>query len=189
VQIAEAALAEAQTGETDVAVAEAQLQIAQGQLVQAQAERDQLLAGVTAGELAMLAAQVDQAAAALELAEAALAESTLVAPFAGTVAALESSPGETVMPGQVVLTLADLDRLRVETNDLSERDVDQVVVGAPALVYVEALGTTVQGEVVGIEPRSSTIGGDVVYRVVVALEEAPPDLRWGMSADVEISTD
>jgi hypothetical protein len=29
----------------------------------------------------------------------------------------------------------------------------------------------------------------VVYAVVVALDEQPPGLRWGMSVEVEIATD
>jgi len=32
------------------------------------------------------------------------------------------------------------------------------------------------------------VGGDVVYAVVVELDEQPPNLRWGMSVDVEIIT-
>jgi HlyD family secretion protein len=43
--------------------------------------------------------------------------------------------------------------------------------------------------VVGIAPQSTTIGGDVVYTVYVALDEQPPGLRWGMSTEVEIATE
>jgi HlyD family secretion protein len=94
-----------------------------------------------------------------------------------------------VAPGQAVLALADLSHLRVETVDLSERDVARVALGQPAIVYVEALGEEIEGRVVGISPQSTTIGGDVVYTVYVELGEQLPGLRWGMSADVEIATD
>jgi HlyD family secretion protein len=177
------ALAQAATS-----AAQAQVQMAEGQLSQAIAQRDRLEAGATAHEIVQLEAQVAQAQAARTRAESALAQATVSAPFDGTVASLEINPGEAVMPGQVVLTLADLDNLWAETTDLSERDVDQITVGQQAVVYVEALGEEVEGQVVNIKPQSSTIGGDVVYQVTVQLNELPEGIRWGMSVEVEIST-
>jgi HlyD family secretion protein len=113
----------------------------------------------------------------------------LRAPGGGTITAVQIDAGETVMPGQVVLVLADLSLLRIETTDLSERDVGRVAVGQRANVYLEALGTEIQGRVMGIAPQATIIGGDVVYPVYVQLDEQPPGLRWGMSADVEIGTE
>jgi HlyD family secretion protein len=168
--------------------AQAAVQAATAQRDAAQAQLDLLQAGATGEEIAAAEAAVAQAEAALAAAQAALDQATLRAPFAGTVAALEVSAGETVLPGQVVLTLADLDHLRAETTDLSEMDVGQVAVGQRATVYVEALGLEIGGRVLSIEPRAGTIGGDVVYKVVIELDEQPPGLRWGMSVDVEIAT-
>jgi len=37
-----------------------------------------------------------------------------------------------------------------------------------------------------IAPEATTVGGDVVYKVTIELAEHPPDLRWGMSVEVEI---
>ena len=93
------------------------------------------------------------------------------------------------MPGQVVLTLADLSQLQVETTDLSERDVTEVQLGHEARVYVEALNADVPGRVARISPLASTVGGDVVYTVVVDLDEQPEGLRLGMSVEVEIATE
>jgi multidrug resistance efflux pump len=122
----------------------------------------------------------------LDAARAALDQATLRAPTAGTVVALEINPGETALQGQAVLTLADLSHLRVQTTDLSERDVAKVAVGRPATVRVEPLGVSLAGRVVEIASQATTIGGDVVYAVVVELDEQPVGLRWGMSAEVEI---
>ncbi len=88
--------------------------------------------------------------------------------------------------GQIVLTLADLSRMQVETTDLSERDVVRVAVGQPVLVLIDALQLELAGHVARIAPQATIIGGDVVYTVLVDLDEQPPNLRWGMSADVEI---
>jgi HlyD family secretion protein len=172
-----------------VEAARAQVDMAQAQAGQAKAQLDGLLAGPTAEAIALAEAQVQQAQAALEAVQVALDQATLRAPFAGTVTALEVSASETVLPGQTVLALADLDHLQVETTDLSERDVDEVVVGQQATVYVEALGSEIAGRVVRIADQASKIGGDVVYTVVVELDEQPPDLRWGMSVDAQITTE
>jgi len=153
------------------------------------AQVDKLRAGPTPGQLAIAQAAVAQAEAALDTARATLNQATLTAPFSGTVANVQVSPGQVVMPGQVVLTLADLSQLQVETTDLSERDVTGVRVGQEATVYVEALNVDVPGRVARISPLASTVGGDVVYTVLIALEEQPEGLRLGMSVEVEIGTE
>ncbi|MCD6291285.1 MAG: efflux RND transporter periplasmic adaptor subunit [Anaerolineae bacterium] len=164
----------------------AQIAAAQAQVHMAQAELDLLVAGAQPAEIAAAEAAVAQAQAALQAAQADLANTELRAPFAGVITARYANPGELVQPAQRVLTLADLDSLRVETTDLSERDVARVAVGEKATVYVEALGAEVHGRVARIAPQANIVGGDVVYTVIVSLDEKPEGLRWGMSADVEI---
>jgi len=83
----------------------------------------------TQGPSAADQADVSQAEGALQRATADLANTELRAPFTGAITSLKVNPGEMALPGQAVLTLADLSRLRVETTDLSERDVARVAVG------------------------------------------------------------
>jgi HlyD family secretion protein len=173
----------AQIGQASAAV-----EAAKAQQAQAEKQRDLLATGPTAEQIATAEAQVAQAEAAVQVARVALDQTELRAPVPGTVSALPMSPGETVVPGQVVLALADLAELQAETNDLSERDVDHVALGQNATVWVEALGQEIEGQVIAIAPQATVIGGDVVYAVKVALDEQPPGLRWGMSVDVEIDT-
>ena len=125
----------------------------------------------------------------LDTAQAELTQTQLIAPFAATVVSVEVQPGEYVQPGQVIVVLANLDNLKVETTDLSELNVAAVNIGQPASVYVDALDKEFQGVVTAISPISDTIGGDVVFKVTLQLEEQPLDLLWGMSADVEIQTE
>lgn len=134
-------------------------------------------------------AQIDvaRAQALLDSAKATLAsQSALTAPFAGTVISVDISPYETVAPGQVVMVVGDLSKYRIETTDLSERDVTDVKVGQSASVFIEALGGEYAGKVVDIARISSELGGDVVFKVTIELDEQPAGLLWGMSADVEI---
>jgi len=155
----------------------------------AKAQVDMLQDGATREQLAGAQAAVAQAEAALDTARASLNQATLIAPFEGTVADVQVAPGQIVMPGQVVLTLAQTHHLRAETTDLSERDVARVQVGQDAAVFVEALGVDVGGRVALISPLASTLGGDMVYTVVVDLDEQPQGMRLGMSVEVEIATE
>jgi HlyD family secretion protein len=126
---------------------------------------------------------------ALEVVEASIAQGTLTAPLEGTVVEVNVSSGEYVQPAQAVVVIADLQNLKIETTDLSELNVAAVKIGQPARVYVEALDDEYSGKVTAISPLSDTIGGDVVFKVTIQLDEYPPDLRWGMSADVEIDVE
>jgi len=134
-------------------------------------------------------ARVDQMRSAMEAVKASIAQGTLVAPFGSTVVAVNVSPGEYVQPGQVVIETARLNDLRIETTDLSELNIAAVKIGQPATVYVEALDKEFSGKVTVISPISNTIGGDVVFKVTIQLDEQPGDLLWGMSADVDINTE
>jgi multidrug resistance efflux pump len=116
-------------------------------------------------------------------------QTTLVAPFAATVISVQVQPGEYVNPGQAIIWLAKLDELLIETSDLSELNVAAVKLGQPAAVFVEALNQEFQGEVIAIAPISGTIGGDVVFKVTIKLDDQPDALLWGMSADVEIKVE
>jgi multidrug resistance efflux pump len=118
-----------------------------------------------------------------------LTQTELIAPYAATVVSVEDQTGEYVRVGQVVIVLAKLNDLQVETTDLSELNVATVEIGQPANVYVEALDKEFQGVVTAISPISNTLGGDVVFKVTIKLDEQPADLLWGMSADVEIQTE
>jgi HlyD family secretion protein len=206
--VAAQAYADALYGEPDAAVVAA----AQARVAEARAALDRLLHPVTAAQIAEAEAQVRSAAAEVDLllaaarpeavaaasasvaeaeaarlrAQADLAQTQLLAPFAGTVAALPVNLGEMVVTGQPALTLADLSRLQVETSDLSERQVVAVRVGQAVTVFVPALGLETPGMVAAIAPLATVVGGDVVYAVRIDLAEQPPALRWGMSVDVEI---
>ena len=132
-------------------------------------------------------ARVQQAQVTLELARINLAESTLIAPFDGTVASISVIPGEFVPSDEAVVTLATLNALQLETTDLSERDIAKVKVGAPANISIEALNDNFKGKVISISPIANTVGGDVVYKVTIAFDKQPEYLLWGMTAEVTVA--
>jgi multidrug efflux pump subunit AcrA (membrane-fusion protein) len=117
----------------------------------------------------------------------ALDRTALRAPFAGTVTRVAVEVGDTVGGGQVVAVLAPLDHVQITTVDLSELDVVRVAEGAAVEVRVDALpGQTFAGRVARTKLQGIDYRGDVVFPVVVDLDEAAPGLLWGMTAVVEI---
>ena len=172
-----------------VSQAASAVEAAQVRQAQAGHQVSLLKAGASAEEIAAAEAQVAQAEAALQATRASQAQAVLVAPFDGTITAVDIGPGETVVPGQTVLALADLSHLRAETTDLSERDVARVEPGQQVSIYVEAFAKEIEGQVASIAPQAATLGGDVVYAVYIDLDQQLPNLRWGMSVEVEIDTD
>lgn len=137
-------------------------------------------------EIEIANAKVKQARASVEIANANLAQGTLRAPHDGTVVSIDVIPGEFVSSNQVVITLATLNTLQIETTDLSERDIHDIQIGDPANVFVEALNKDIAGKVIGISPIANTVGGDVVFKVTIAPDTQPQGLLWGMTAEVEI---
>ena len=176
--------------ELDTTLLEAKVKEAEANLTAAQVEVNYLKrVGTDEVHLESAQAEADRAQALLDSANATLAaQSTLVAPFDGTVASVDISPAETVVPGQILIVLGDFSKYQIETTDLSERDVTRVQIGQPANAFIEALNEEFPGEVIDIDRVSSTIGGDVVFKVTIELDQQPQGLLWGMSADVQIQT-
>jgi multidrug resistance efflux pump len=170
------------SGGLDLQAAQAQEDIAKARHAAAQAQLALLKAGATAEQMDAAKARVAQAQAALD-------ETTLVAPFDGVVAELLINPGEIVSPGVRVASLADLANWQVETDDLSEVDEVNVQPGAEVSITVDALpGVTLSGKVTSITPRSEVKRGDVTYTVKVVIANPDPRLKWGMTAFVDIRT-
>ncbi len=183
-------LANAQRGpDADkLAVAQGNVAVAQATLAQAQARYAALKAGPDPDQLAGAQQRLVTAQAQLAAATSALGDLDLKASISGTVTDLRIHTGEWVTPGQPVVVISDLAHLRVETTDLSERDVPQVAIGQPVAVMVKALNQSVSGQVSEIAPLADTLGGDVVYKTTIVLPNAPAGLRAGMSVDVQFGS-
>lgn len=154
---------------------------------QVKAQLDAAVAGRAALMAESANAPVALAQAQLQSAQAALDALTIRSPITGTIAKISVNAGEWAAPGQPVILVSDLERLRVETKDLSERDVAKVAIGQKVTVLVKALAQEASGRVKDIAPLSETIGGDVVYRAVIELDSKPAGLRPGMSVDVRFN--
>lgn len=160
--------------------------VAQENLEKAREDYETWSAGPDPDELAVAQARVENANAALAAAQAKLEDLELLAPFAGIVSEIDIREGQWVTVGQPVLQLADLGHLRVETTDLNEIDAARVRVGSRVRVTFDALPeVVVEGTVTSLAPKASQ-GSGVNYKAVIELDELVEELRWGMTAFVDI---
>ncbi|MFB0547039.1 MAG: HlyD family secretion protein [Anaerolineae bacterium] len=173
-----------------VDAARATIEGAEAGVAQAQAELALLKAGASPEEVAVAEARVAEARAALDRARAAMEDARLTAPLSGIVADIAVREGETVSASQFILALGDVSHLRVETTDLNEIDIAKVKVGQRVSLTFDALPERViGGRVTSIAPRATIGQGGTNYTVTIELDELDPDLRWGMTAFVDITVE
>jgi HlyD family secretion protein len=122
-----------------------------------------------------------------------------VAPFDGVVSALNVEQGEIVMigtmnnPGTQIMAVSDLSRMLVRA-DVDEADIVDIQLHQKAKITVDALpDTSFSATVIEIgntAKRSATGGseGQTNFEVQVVFDQTVPEVRPGMTADVEIDT-
>ncbi|MCA9122344.1 MAG: efflux RND transporter periplasmic adaptor subunit [Planctomycetaceae bacterium] len=124
--------------------------------------------------------------AALQLAEHRLKKRTIYAPSSGVVVEVLKQTGEWVEPGETVLRIVRMDRLRVEAFFSAERANAQLV-GRPAVIAVKVSPDQtidIPGEVTFVSPEVHPINGMV--RVWVEIENSEGKLRPGLQARIKI---
>ncbi|MEV0901366.1 efflux RND transporter periplasmic adaptor subunit [Actinoplanes sp. NPDC049802] len=131
--------------------------------------------------------QVYEAERRVEEAEKALGGTTLVAPIAGTVVAVEGSVGDQVDSGSTFITLADTYTMQVRA-DFPEADAGALATGQSATVTLADSDDTYDAEVVQVDPAGTSDGTLVRYGAVLSFADSPDDLLIGQSAQVKVRT-
>lgn len=179
-----------QQGTLELENAQSELDQARQAYQEAVDELNDLLDGADAQELEQAQLDVESARLTLEEARTNLEEAILRAPFDAIVTKVNVDIGDAVAAGEVVVVIATLDDLKARTVDLTELDVARLREGQQAIVTTDALpDVQLNGHVERIDLQSVEYRGDVTYPVTVGLDEAVPELRWGMTAVVEIETE
>ncbi|BCX04698.1 MAG: hypothetical protein KatS3mg053_2636 [Candidatus Roseilinea sp.] len=167
---------------------QARLAQAHADVVAARANLAKLEAGVTEAQQRVLALQLEQSRVAVARAERNLSKARLVSPCDCAVQSVSIAPGAIAAPGTTAITLLQLDAIRLRTTNLTERDIADVQVGAPALVRLRAVRAPLAGRVRAILPQSSgVLGADALFTVIVELDPTNEILLPGMTGQVEIT--
>lgn len=164
---------------------------------------------MTPDEIAQSKASVDSAQVTADTAQKAVGDTTLTAPQAGVVVAVDGKVGETSGSGSGstsstsssgsasaasatssstgFVTIANLSRLAVTAN-IAEADAAKIKLGQAATVTFPATSTTATGSVTQITPQSTVTNNVVLYPVQVSLDTAPPGVGVGATATLSITT-
>jgi HlyD family secretion protein len=163
-----------------------ELAAAAAQIAQAQANLDALRKRPNAEDVAVQEAQVEEAAIALDQVQSQGEDALIVAPFGGTILAVNVTEGEWASPGVPAMVLAATKPMILAVN-VDEVDVAQLDDGQAAYISFDAIrGEEVAGKVSYIAPSSTNVGGAVAYGVEISFEPGPLPVRLGMTADVDI---
>ncbi len=180
----------------------AALREAQSRMDQLKSQRAQSLAQITSAQR-----RVAQAQAGLTRLNDILAKHDVIAPLDGIVTNLPVRVGETVVPGiqnsaaSTVMTIADMSLITAEVK-VDETDIVNLELGQHADVTIDAIpdkkfsghvieiGNTAilrsTGQVASSSATSSTEAKD--FKVVVALDNPPDEIRPGLSCTAKIVT-
>jgi len=186
----------------DYASATASVRENEARLEQMKVQRQQ-----TAAQLASYQRRVAQAQAALTRIEDVLAKYDAVAPLDGVVTDLPVRVGETVVPGvqnsaaSTIMTIADMSLITAEVK-VDETDIVNVHLGQTANITIDAMpNKTFTGKVTDIgntailrssglaASQSATSSQEAKdFKVVIALDSPPEDIRPGLSCSAKIVT-
>ncbi|MFN3293864.1 efflux RND transporter periplasmic adaptor subunit [Gemmobacter sp.] len=138
-------------------------------------ETAEAAARTAAQEVARMTALVDQA-------QIQLANFTVRAPMAGTVLSLNAAPGQSVDPSTLLMTLADLGRLVVET-DVDEAYATQIREDMPAVLQLVGETATRAGRVRLVSQRVDAATGGLAVKLAF---DAPVTAPVGLTVAVNI---
>ena len=140
--------------------------------------------GPNTDTLALAQSQLDAATVQAALAQSALDNYDLKAPFAGKVAAVNITANQMVSPQTWAVALENISQWYVDTSDLTEMDVVKLSVGQAVQLTADALpGVSMDGAVESISQAPLLQGGDILYTVHILLKNPDPRLMWGMTME------
>ncbi|MFZ2397709.1 MAG: efflux RND transporter periplasmic adaptor subunit [Smithella sp.] len=136
-------------------------------------------------------AQVQQAQAALKIAETNLQYTRIISPVDGTVISRSIDVGQTVAASFQTPTLfsiaQDLTKMQIDTN-VDEADIGKVKSGQDVSFTVDAYPDTIfTGKVAVVRNAPITVSNVVTYDVVINVNNAQLKLKPGMTANVSIT--
>jgi HlyD family secretion protein len=180
----------------------AALREAEARLAQAKAQRQQSASMLSASQRRIALAKAN-----LNRAEDVLQKTMAVAPLDGVVTNLPVRVGETVVPGiqnspaSLIMTIADMSLITAEVK-VDETDIVNVSLGQAADINIDAIpNKTFKGKVIeigntailrstGLAASQSAVSSQEAkdFKVVVALENPPDEIRPGLSCTAKVTT-
>ena len=178
--------------------AEARFQVAQAQHEAAEQALLKVRKLSRPEEVQAAQARLAQAEAGRDLLKKTIDDATIISPASGIVTHKAVEPGEFVGPGTPLLTIADLDNVRLNIY-VTEVELGWVRLGQRAEIWIDSHpDRSLKGTVIFISPEAEFTPKNVqtreervklVYRVKIEIPNPESILKPGMPADASIKTD
>lgn len=134
----------------------------------------------------VLSAQIAEAQAGVAAAEAAFADTRLIAPFAGLVTDVQAVRGDIASLGTPAVSLISSEAFEIVVL-IPEDDIGEVDVGDEAVVTFDAYDDMeMSARVSFISPRAIVESGAAQFEVTLQFTEADERIRAGLSVDIDI---
>ena len=162
------------------------VQAAQNAVATAQANLDLKKAQAQPADIDAAQAQILSAQGQVQAASAALENTVVRAPAAGTITSVDIKVGEQASPLKEVMILQDVGNLHVEAN-ISEANIAQLQPGQTVDLTFDALGPDrhFNGKIQTVNPASTVVSGVVNYKVVASMDNIP-EVKPGMTANMTV---
>ncbi len=132
---------------------------------------------------------VNLAKNSITIAQAAINQTRLTAPFNGTVTSLSAMVGDIVSINSPVMRIDDLSKLFIDAQ-VSEVDINRIKAGQLASITFDAIpNKTYEGKVTQVGNVGNSSSGAVNYTVTVQMTNADSHVKTSMTAGVTLTVD
>lgn len=169
------------SGQSEVAIAEAKLEKAKDELTLKKA-------GPRQEDIDLYQAKIKQAQAKVSLLQSQLREAVLKSPNKGQITEINKREGEIVQPIDWVVSFLPKGKFQIEV-DIYEEDIVNVKIGDPVEIFIPAFpDENLKGLVVSVNPAEKMVSGVVYYETTIDLMYLKEGIKPGMTADIVIET-
>jgi multidrug resistance efflux pump len=157
-------------------------------LLSARANLEKAKAGPSDQQRQLSDLRLEQSRVAVQRAERNLAKARLLSPCDCSVQEVTIVPGAISAAAAPAITLVQLNALRFQTRNLTERDVVLVREGTPVTIRLRAFEQSLSGTVRAVLPRSAgTQGNAALFTVIIDVEATAGNTPLpGMTGQAEI---
>ncbi len=176
--------------ETAKLTAQNAIEAAQDALDLAIQQRARDTAPTRSEQVAQANARIAQIEARIDRLQTREIDHTLRAPFAGSVTRVDAVAGETVGSSPVITILGAQHTDYELTVRVPEIDITHILPGQPAHIQFDARPDEIfNGEITYVATAPIDVHGVTYYEATVRIADAPPWIRIGLHADVDIEVD
>lgn len=171
----------------DLERSESQLKLAEQQYNSAKTNLEITITKATPENIASIQAQVNQAAAALELARSQLDNTIIKSPINGIVASRNIDAGELVGSAGVAMSVIDLSSVIVDINVVEDM-INKIKLGDRVEVMIKSAGDKpFMGDIINISPATDVKTQSYIVRVRIDNKDCI--IKGGMFAEIKLILD